>query len=208
VGTHFDDRFIRMRGGLDTGRVGNYQRQVKYKLQAAMELGVLEDDRAVPSEVTFSPTLTPLGRELRQALEPYISDKDLRFPLDEDGVPSTQMALSDSDYNTILREAAHASDRARAVIRRVFLGMPAVGQMMAYLYHVARAAAVEKSQIYKEYFQTPLVRQYCDREGIEEATDEASKHRCPFLLNVLDALGTVDRGFGEAAADPRSGQAS
>src|SRR5205823_2342739 len=39
--THFDDKYIRMRGGYGDGRLGGYQRQVKYKLQAAMELGIL-----------------------------------------------------------------------------------------------------------------------------------------------------------------------
>ena len=31
-----------------------------------------------------------------------------------------------------------------------------------------------------------------EQEGIEEATPEASKPRCPFLLNLLDALGLIE----------------
>jgi superfamily II DNA or RNA helicase len=190
-GTHFDDRFIKMRGGLDEGRVGNYQRQVKYKLQAAMELGILEDDRSASTEEDFIPSLTLIGQELRRVLKSYLQSVDLRFPIEEDGVPSSQMTRSESEYNELLRRASKESKEAKRLLRKVFMGMPAVRQMMAYLYHVARSITIQKSDIYKEFFQAPFVQQYCDREGIEEATEEASKRRCPFLLNVLDALGVI-----------------
>lgn len=193
-GTHFDDRFVKMRGGLEAGRVGNYQRQAKYKLQAAMELGILEDDRAATNvEGDFVPSLTLLGKGLRDVLEPYWEGMDLRFPI-EDGVPSSQMSNQESDYNAIIRRAIDSDPRTKAVIFKVFLSMPAVRQMMAYLYQVARSKSVEKSRIYGEFFRTPFVKQYCDREGIDEATEEAAKRRCPFLLNILDALGVVEAG--------------
>ena len=190
-GTHFADRFIKMRGDLDEGRVGNYQRQVKYKLQAAMELGLLEDDRTAAADASAIPSLTPLGQQFRRVLEPYARDRDLRFPAGDDGVPSSDMEGSPEDYNELLRRAASASPDAKDVIRRVFLRMPAVALMLSYLFEVARARTVEKSEVYRDFFQTPRVHQYCDREGIEEATEEASKRRCPFLLNVLEALDVV-----------------
>jgi superfamily II DNA or RNA helicase len=190
-GTHFDDHFIKIRGGLDDGRVGNYQRQTKYKLQAAMELGILEDDRSASAEGDFIPSLTPLGKQLREALAPYCGEVDLRFPIG-DGVPSSQMANQESKYNAIIRHAIDSDADAKALSLKVFLAMPAVQQMLAYLYHVVRKGTVEKKRIYNEFFQTPFVKQYCDREGIEEATKEASKHRCPFLVNILDALGIIE----------------
>ena len=69
TGTHVDDKYIRMRGQLGEGRIAAYRRQLKYKLQAAMELGVLGDDRRAPADGDFTPQLTPLGREFRSALE-------------------------------------------------------------------------------------------------------------------------------------------
>jgi superfamily II DNA or RNA helicase len=194
TGTHFDDRFVKMRGGLGEGRIGTYQRQAKYKLQAAMELGILEDDRAAPSEGTFVPALTPLGKELRSALEQYWTGNNLRFPMEDDGIPSSQMADSETTYNAIIRRAIESNPEAKEIVFKVFLSMPAVRQMMAYLYQIARTKMIDKSRIYDEFFQTPFVKQYCDREGIEEATEEAAKRRCPFLLNILDALGVVEVG--------------
>ena len=49
-GSQFDDQYIRLRGGYGEGRLGTYQRQLKYKLQAAMELGIIEDDRGLSDE--------------------------------------------------------------------------------------------------------------------------------------------------------------
>jgi hypothetical protein len=40
-GTPFEDQYIRLRGGFGEGRIAIYRRQVKFKLQAAMELGIL-----------------------------------------------------------------------------------------------------------------------------------------------------------------------
>ena len=62
---------------------------------------------------------------------------------------------------------------------------------MAFLYHVVRERNIQKNRIYTEFFTTPFVKRFCEQEGIEEATLEAAKHRCPFLLNVLEACGVI-----------------
>lgn len=191
-GTAFDDRFIRLRGGLGDGRLSIYRRQVKYKLQAAMELGILEDDRRAPPGDTFIPALTPLGRELRAALEPSLKAVDLSFPVEGDGIPSSSMRDNEEFYNNLVRTRLTADAAAGRVIRRTILGMHAVRQMLAFLYHVARRENVPRNFIYEGFFQAPFVKQFMDQEGIEEATPEASRRRCPFLLNLLSALGVVE----------------
>ena len=50
-------------------------------------------------------------------------------------------------------------------------------------------------------FEFPLIpapshnagRIYCDQNGIEEATEEGAKHRCPFLINILESIGIVSQ---------------
>lgn len=191
-GSAFDDRYIRLRGGLGDGRLSIYRRQVKYKLQAAMELGILGDDRRAPPGDLFIPELTPLGRELRAALEPSLQGADLSFPVEEDGIPSSSMTENEEFYNNLVRTRVNADLAAARVIRRTILGMHAVGQMLAFLYHVARCQTVARSVIYEGFFQAPFVKHFMDQEGIEEATPEASRRRCPFLLNLLAALGVVE----------------
>lgn len=190
-GTHFDDKYIRMRGNLGEGRISTYRRQVKYKIQAAMELGILEDDRRASSTGEFIPALTPLGLELLTALKPFLKKLDLIFPKGKEGVPETRMADDEHTYNAVIKRAIQESKPARKVIYRVFFGMHAVQQMLAFLYHICREQAISRTQIYEQFFKAPFVRQYCDQEGIEEATLEASRRRCPFLLNILDACDII-----------------
>jgi superfamily II DNA or RNA helicase len=191
--TAFDDKYIRLRGGFGEGRISTYRRQVKFKLQASMELGILEDDRRAPPEGEFIPQLTPLGHELRAALTPYLRKADLSFPLGADGIPTTTMAENEAFYNSILRKAIDDSSTTARVIRRTVLRMRAVEQMLAFLYQICRKVTVERSYIYDNFFQAPFVRQYLDQEGIEEATPEGARHRCPFLLNLVDALGVIEQ---------------
>jgi len=193
TGTAFDDRYIRLRGGLDEGRLGTYQRQVKYKLLAAMELGILTDDRKVPNGEIYKPGLTPQGSELRNALKALLRELDLEFPLEDDSVPSTRMALADQKYNRIVLEFLAKSHEAKTLWLNTVLKMPAVVQMLSYLYQITRRLSVERSEIYQDFFNAPFVKQFCDQEGIEEATEEAARHRCPFLLNVLESCGIIEQ---------------
>ena len=194
AGTPFDDNYIRLRGGLGEGRISTYRRQVKFKLQAAMELGILKDDRRAPPEVPFTPELAPLGLELRAALEARLRKVDLSFSIGEGGVPSSTMKESEEFYNSLVRDALTSDPRAATAIRRIVLGMHAARQMLAFLYQVAREPVVTRHFIYEHFFQAPFVRQFLEREGIEEATQEAARHRCPFLLNLPSALGVVETG--------------
>jgi superfamily II DNA or RNA helicase len=186
----FDDQYIRLRGGLGADRLGTYQRQVKYKLQAAMELGIITDDRHYPDGVNYVLQLTPKGRDLYNALTPLFSTVRLTFTYGEDGIPTTRMEDEDV-MNSALRTLIQGDQAARSIVFGVFLQMHAVQQMMGFLYQIARKTTVRRSEIYEQFFQSPLVKQYCDQEGIEETTIEASRRRCPFLLNILDACDVL-----------------
>jgi superfamily II DNA or RNA helicase len=191
--TAFDDKFIRLRGGLDEGRIGGYQRQAKYKLLAAIELGILTDDRKISNGETYKPELTPQGKELRSAFRPLLRKLDLDFPIESEGIPSTRMALDDQEYNRIVLEFLTKKPDARFLWLNTVMRMPAVVQILSYIYQVARRISMERSGIYQEFFNTPFVQQFCDQEGIEEATEEAARHRCPFLLNLLESCGIIEQ---------------
>ncbi|MFM6007517.1 MAG: DEAD/DEAH box helicase, partial [Sphaerospermopsis kisseleviana] len=193
--THFDKRYIRMRGNLDKDpRVSAYQRQIKYKLQAAMELGILEDDRKIPNYENWKPALTPLGYKLRQVLEQVLRNHQeyLIFPMQDDGVPGTQMKKTELYYNQLIMNTIERNKEAKKIVLGLFLNVPAVQQMMAFLYHIVRTNQVEKQRIYQDFFSTPFVKRFCEQEGIEPASEEASKRRCPFLLNILNACGIIE----------------
>jgi superfamily II DNA or RNA helicase len=191
--TPFDDKYIRLRGEFGEGRISTYRRQVKFKLQAAMELGILEDDRRAPPDGEFVPELTALGHELREALAPYLRKSEMNFPMDKDGIPGTTMSENEAHFNSVPQGAITQDAKAASVIRRTALRMPAVQQMLAFLYHVCRKTEIDRSYIYKDFFETPFVRQFLDQEGIEEPTEEGARHRVPYLLNLLDAVGAIEQ---------------
>jgi hypothetical protein len=147
-GTHFDDEYVRLRGEIGEDRLSNYRRQVKYKIQAAMELGILTDDRLYPDGSTYTLELTPVGRELHAALLPVLEALNLDFPRGDDGIPSTRMAEDEAVYNEAIRRRIETDPAARRVVLRVFLKMPAVQQMLAFLYQVARSVDVRRAEIY------------------------------------------------------------
>ena len=189
-GSPFDDEYIRLRGDLGEGRIATYRRQIKYKLQAAMELGVLTDDRHY-AEDEYTIELTPQGRELYEAMEPLFATLTLDFPRGEDGIPTTRME-DEKSVNSAIRDLIRNDSTAQVVFFRVFLQMHAVQQMLAFLYHIAQKATVPRREIYDQFFQAPFVKQYCDQEGIEATTVTAAEHRLPFLLNILEACDIID----------------
>jgi hypothetical protein len=191
--TAFDDQYIRLRGGLDQGRMGSYQRQVKYKLLAAMELGILKDDRKIANGEDYMPELTILGQDLRNSFVTLLESLELNFPISDDGIPSTRMVLPDQEYNRLVAEFISHNNQARTLWLGIVVKMPAVTQMLAYLYQVARKIYIERSEIYRDFFNAPFVQQFCDQEGIEEATQESSRRRCPFLLNILESCGVISQ---------------
>ena len=189
--TPFDAEYIRMRGGLGNGRLAVYRRQVKYKLQAAMELKILEDDRRAQSVDDFQPNLTPMGQELRRRLDARIREADLTFPRGADGIPSTRMNQKEQHYNDFILTALNDNADAARVIRQVVFGMHGVQQMLLFLYQNCRTGPTTRQFIYENFFQSPPVLQFTEREGIRPATIEASRRRCPFLLNLLAATGVI-----------------
>ena len=62
-GSHIDSQYVRYTGNNAEGELGNFQRQTKYKLQAAMEMGLLVDFRKT-TDNTFSLLFTNKGNKV------------------------------------------------------------------------------------------------------------------------------------------------
>jgi len=190
AGTAFDDEFIRLEGSLGSGRLAAYRRQIKYKMLAAIELGLITDIRLVDDTVAYVPALTDVGKKLWSFIQPFIKSADLVLQKDPNGDYSTSMQQP-SHYNDVISAACEESAELRQLYHAVVLNMPAVKQMLALLYHQERSASVAKSRIYDTFFDSNAVKLFCDEIGIEPGTVESAKHRCPFLLNLLESSGII-----------------
>lgn len=192
-GTAFADEYIKLAGGFGAGRVAGYRRQVKYKILAAIEIGLLTDIRLVANPTNFIPELTPDGKRLWELFEPIIDVADIQISANEDGTYSSETPRRAPFYNRIIADALPGSAELRALYTKLLLNMPAAKQMLQYLYFEYRNAKVLKADIYDGFFEFQPVLDFCDEMGIEPATEEAARHRCPFLLNILESCGVLNQ---------------
>lgn len=190
-GTHLDSDYIRIRGNLGEDRLGAFQRQTKYKLQGLMELGLVVDDRKIGADTEYHLQLTPKGKEVAEALKPLFKKLDLTFKDKDSDIPSWEMNAQPSVFNEALSNFIQKNLKEGKLITKVFLDMHAVGLMLNYLYRIERKTTITKNSIYQNFFQASFVANYCDQNGIEAATEEGAKRRCPFLLNILEATGII-----------------
>jgi hypothetical protein len=190
-GTPFDDEYIRLSGALGTGRIAGFRRQIKYKLLAAMELGLVADMRYVDDSAAYSPQLTDRARALWRLVSPYIDTRALEMggPKEQ----STTLPQPPSYYNKLLREACAASQPVSDLYSDTMLRVPAVRQMLDFLGQFPEDR-VAKNDIYEGFFDFGPVIDLCNEVGIEPQTEESARHRCPFLLNVLESLGRIEQG--------------
>jgi superfamily II DNA or RNA helicase len=188
--THLDPKFVRLRGDFDE-IFGTFQRQTKYKLQALMELGLVIDDRKVGADIDLELQLTPKGKEIATILEPLLNNIDLSFKDKSRDAPSWEMNVQPIVFNKELSGFINENSDNGKVIINNFIHMHAVSLMLNYIYRVERKVKINKKTIYENFFKADFVATFCDQNGIDIATEEGAKHRCPFLLNVLEAIGVI-----------------
>jgi len=195
--THFDLKFIRLRGNFDEGRIGVFQRQTKFKIQGMMEMGLIDDDRKYNKDEEYKLQLTPEGKNLFETFKPILNKIDLSFSNKNSEIPSWDMTLNPQDFNEIIWNFIKNNKSKKEYVQKLFLRTGAVSQMLNYLYRIERKNSISKSSIYSGFFNAPFVKMYCDQNGIEEATEEGARHRCPFLLNVLESIGILTQTRSE-----------
>jgi superfamily II DNA or RNA helicase len=191
--SHISESYVRMRGSFGTGRLGAFQRQTKYKLQALMEMGLIADDRNLGQDEDYELKLTPEGKALYIILKPILQRLDFSFSQGEDKIPSWEMNTEPHEFNIAIWDYIKPISDKREFVQKLFLKTHAVAQMLNYLYKIERKKETAKSEIYEGFFNAPFVKQYGDQVGIESATAEGARHRCPFLLNLLEAIGVISQ---------------
>lgn len=194
--TRFKVENVRFSGGYDEGVPGNFQRKIKYMLQAAMEMGILVDFREKALQNDFKLAFTADGLKIYNSLKPLLKAIDLSFKADDEGDYSWSMNCENT-VNKDIRDFINKNQAKLNFFRSVLLEMDAVSLLLKYLYAIQRKTRIRKSEIYNDFFEAPFVKAYLDRHGLENPTEEVRKRRIPFIINILDALGIVNQTSGE-----------
>lgn len=168
-----------------------FQRQTKYKLQAAMEMGMLVDFR-YDSSSGVKLILTPEGKELYDSFCPFLSSVDMSF--NDGGKTDISWTMkNEGTINASIASFINSEPHAKALLSNMLIGMDAISLLLKYLYTVVKTATIQKASIYEDFFNCPFVSRYCEVKGINPPTNEGAKHRIPFLFNILETLGIIDQ---------------
>ena len=172
-----------------------FQRQTKYKLQAAMEIGILVDFRS-DSSAGVKIVLTSEGKALYNILLPLLNSVDMSFK--EGGKTDISWAMNnESSINSSIASFLGTNPHAKELLSSLLLRMDAISLLLRYLYTIVKSSTIQKSTIYDDFFNCPFVSRYCEVKGIEVPTNEGAKHRIPFLFNILETLGIIEQGRSE-----------
>lgn len=191
IGSYLDSQYVRFSGGYAEGELENFQRQTKYKLQAAMEMGLLVDFRK-ETDNNFSLIFTNKGEQVYQALKIILPKIDFSFSSTSKTEISWTMNC-ESTINQNLKEYLTQYKKEQSIISNVLLEMDAVNLLLKYLYAIQRKTTIRKADIYDDFFNAPFVKQYLDRHGLESPTEDVRCRRIPFLFNILEALGIINQ---------------
>ena len=194
-GSLIDSQYVRFVGNYATGELGHFQRQTKYKLQAAMEMGLLVDFRKETDDI-FSLIFTNNGEQVYNALKSLLPSIDFSFRTDGKTDISWTM-VCEPTINQTIKEYLNQRIKEKATVRNILLEMDAVNLLLKYLYATHRKTNIKKTDIYDDFFNVPFVKQYLDRHGLKNPTAEVRCRRVPFLFNILEALGIINQTTGE-----------
>ena len=172
-----------------------FQRQTKYKLQAAMEMGMLVDFRG-DSSAGVQLLLTQNGKEMYKHFKSFLDSLDMSF--NDGGKTEISWTMNnESSINSLIADFVNANLQAREMYSMMFLNMDAISLLLKYLYTIERNSVIQKSKIYEGFFNCPFVLRYCEVRGINPPTNEGAKHRIPFLFNILESLNIIEQKRSE-----------
>lgn len=193
--TYLDDKFVKLRGDLEkeNGELARFQRQTKYKIQGMMGMGLIIDDRKIGNQDTKL-ELTALGKDLYLLLQPLITSVDLSFKQKD---KSYSWEMNNNSFTETMKEFINSSEQIKDKFIKIMLNMDAVKQCLKFLYFENRQKTINKGLFYKLFFNSQEIISYCESNGIEIPSEEAAKHRLPFILSILEILDIIETTISE-----------
>lgn len=191
---YMNEKYIKLRGDLDKDDdIAKFQRQTKYKIQGMMGMGLIVDDRKLGHD-TKEIELTVDGIKLFEILKELINNIDLSFKQKEKGI-SWEMTIS--DFVKPMKDFLNNHPDNRIEFIKIMMNMDAVKQMFQFLYFDSRKTELLKSDCYSLFFESSRTIKYCEVQGIEIPSEEAAKHRIPFIISLLEIMDFLETSRSE-----------
>ncbi|NOQ75434.1 MAG: hypothetical protein GQ574_25715 [Crocinitomix sp.] len=191
-GSHLDDKYIRLRGGLDSGDLGGFQRKAKYLLVALMEMEIIEDNRNLSDQSKFKIVLTNKGKTITKMLSPLLDVANLKFKHKSSVIPSWEMVANKNHYISLLKVLINSSSEYLLFWQNL-ISFPAVIIMHKLLKSSQDKKIFKTDFIYNNFYSFNPTQSFCKTLNIKPGTAENAKHRCPFLLDLLEIGGILEQ---------------
>lgn len=185
--TLISEEYVRLTGSLSKSPDGKdkKQRQTKYKLQALMELGLIEDARKTHSNDLI---LTKIGKKFCKTFKPLLDNIDLSMKTKG----SWTLRQSEDYFNTQILNYIDTNKAAFDLWINLMLNFDAFVQYLHVIYFEYRTIIIKKKKLYDGFFESPFVRRYIDNNGIKESKGTNAAHRVPLLSNIAASIGLID----------------
>lgn len=189
LGSYLDAKYVRLRGGIDSGDLGGLQRKTKYLLVALMEMGIIEDNRNLTDQTKFKIALTKNGTAITRILTPLLDVANLSFKNKSSTVPSWEMVANKTQYVLLLKVLVNSSSE-NLLFWQKLISFPAVIIIHKLLKSSEDKEISKTDFIYNNFYSFEPTLSFCESLNIKPGTVENAKHRCPFLLDLLE-IGAV-----------------
>lgn len=192
LGSHLDAKYVRLRGGLDSGDLGGFQRKTKYLLVALMEMEIIEDNRNLTDQSKFKIELTTKGKTITKMLTPLLDVANLDFKKKSSTIPSWEMIANKTHYVSLLKVLINSSTQYHLFWQNL-INFPAVVIMHELLKSSNDKEISKTNFIYNNFYSFKPTLTFCNALNIKPGTIENAKHRCPFLLDLLEIGGILEQ---------------
>ncbi len=192
LSSHLDAKYVRLRGGLDSGDLGGFQRKTKYLLVALMEMEIIEDNRNLKDQSKFKIVLTKKGKEITKILTPLLDVANLSFKNKSSTIPSWEMVANKTHYVSLLKILINSSSE-NLLFWQNLISFPAVIIMHKLLKSSNDIEISKTGFIYNNFYSFKPTISFCSALDIRPGTVENAKHRCPFLLDLLEIAGIIEQ---------------
>ena len=192
-GSHLDAKYVRLRGDLDSNAdLSGFQRKTKYLLVALMEMEIIEDNRNLTDQSKFKIVLTKKGKEITKILTPLLDVANLSFKHKSSTIPSWEMVANKTHYVSLLKVLINSSIE-NLLIWHNLISFPAVN-IIHKLLKTSKDKEIYKTDfIYNNFYSFEPTLSFCEALDIKPGTVENAKHRCPFLLDLLEIGGILEQ---------------
>jgi len=167
-------------------------RQLRYKIWALMEMGILEDQRITNNHLSYQ-TLTAKGRRIYELLNTI--ELPANF-LDRQANDSWIMEYGDRNFIHFTQSLENICPELFELLKTIFLEMKSSQDLIKYFVE-KNIKHIEKDELYENYFDKQYVKETYRQSGLRppRRSIETARRRISVIVGLLESVNII-KGWG------------